>query len=201
MMLPRPFSFVALVVSLVLGGWSCGAELPGAIRQEMDRSPAETTTVVVFTDFQCPYCRHTHAKLEEALAAHPVRSRVVLVHVPLRSHPDARTAARASICGEALLPPDGARALNDAMYRATDLSEPACERMAVEQGVNRASFRACVASDTTEARIAEDRARYRSVGGDGVPLVYVDRVRIDGEPSRPELEHALAVSAGSTRSR
>lgn len=182
------FAFASLPLALV---GACAPELPSVVRGEMARSPSGTTTFVVFTDFQCPFCRRTHDKIAAAVAEHGTPARVVLVHVPLRSHPDARAAARAAICAEALLPEEAANAVVDAMYHATDLSEGACERLAVSRGADRDRFRACVASAETQARLARDRAAFESVGGDGVPLVYVDGSRIDGEPTKAELDSAL----------
>ena len=91
-------------------------------------------TVVFFTDFQCPYCRKTHAALTPLVEARRAKVRVVLRHVPLRQHPDARSAARAAICVERI-----ANAVSEdfdrALFEAPDLSEAACEAMAVERGV------------------------------------------------------------------
>lgn len=182
-----------LIVALALLALAaaCAPAVPSVVRSEMARSKSGVTTVVMFTDFQCPFCRRAHDKLASALAEHDTPARVVLVHVPLRSHPDARTAARAAICSEALLPADAASAVVDAMYHATDLSGEACERLAVERGADRDRFRACVASPETQARLARDREAFEDVGGGGVPLLYVDHARIEGEPSTMELAAAL----------
>lgn len=192
-----PITRTLALTCIALATVACGAGAPDAIRREMERSPQRTTTVVVFTDFQCPYCRRTHDKLTQALAEKGTRARVVLRHVPLRSHPDAATAARAAVCAEALLPEAASSAFYDAMYHATDLSEAASERLAVERGADRERFRACTSAKATTERLAEDRAAYKSVGGDGVPLVYVDKVRIDGEPTPEELDAAFEHSRGS----
>lgn len=186
-----PRCLAALAVASLSFVGACAPSLPSVVRDEMARSPSGTTTLVVFTDFQCPFCRRTHDKIAAALAEHATPARVVLVHVPLRSHPDARTAARTAICSESLLPEDAARAVVDAMYHAADLSEEACERLVVARGADRDRFRACVGSAETQARLARDRAAFVSVGGDGVPLVYIDGSRIDGEPSKAELDVAL----------
>src|SRR5262249_55660951 len=54
------------VVLALAGLLSCGGDLPGVIRDEMTTTSqvkAGATTVVLFTDFQCPFCRRTHAAL------------------------------------------------------------------------------------------------------------------------------------------
>ncbi len=178
--------FALLVASLMAS--SCGGGVPPAIRDELARAPRGTVTVVSFTDFQCPFCRRTHAALAPLVAARAGRVRVVLRHVPLDMHPDARTAARAAVCTEALVARD---AVVDALYRAPDLSEVACEEIAVEHGADRPAFEACVAAPSTDARIDQDTSMFRSLGGNGVPMLYVDRTLLDGAQTRRTLETAI----------
>jgi protein-disulfide isomerase len=184
----RPLVLVGALLFL-----ACPAGPPATIRDEIARTSqlkAGAATVVFFTDFECPYCRKTHAALAPLLEARPGRVRVVLRHVPLARHPDARTAARAAVCVERLtsaLVDDYAHAL----FAADDLSEAACERLAVERGVDRDRLRQCLADPATDARIEQDVAKFESVGGDGVPLLYVGEQRLDGAQSREALEEAL----------
>jgi predicted DsbA family dithiol-disulfide isomerase len=180
----------ALVVSVL---FACGGELPVVIRDEMTKTSqtkAGAATVVFFTDFQCPFCRRTHAALAPVVEARRDRVRVVVRHVPLHRHPDARTAARAAVCVERIT-----NALTDdyvhALFEAQDLSEAACEELAVERGVDRDRFQRCLADATTDARIEQDLAMFDAVKGDGVPLVYVGRTRLEGAQSRGTLEAAI----------
>jgi len=192
--------FAALALLAVLGALlaSCGAGVPPAIRDELARAPRGTVTVVFFTDFQCPFCRRTHAALAPIVAEHQGRVRVVTRHVPLHMHPDARTAARVAVCTEALAAHD---AVLDGLYRAPDLSEAACAEIAVEQGADRAELDRCVADPSTDARIDRDTSMFRSLGGDGVPMMYVDRTLLDGAQSRRSLETAIDAALGESGSR
>jgi predicted DsbA family dithiol-disulfide isomerase len=52
-------------------------------------------------------------------------------------------------------------------------------------------FRRCISDRATDARIERDTAMYEAVGGDGVPLLFVGRTRLDGMQSRSSLEAAL----------
>jgi predicted DsbA family dithiol-disulfide isomerase len=167
---------------------SCGGGVPPAIRDELARAPQGTVTVVFFTDFQCPFCRRTHAALASLLAERPGKVRVVIRHVPLRMHPDARSAARAAICGEALGASDD---LVDALYKAPDLGEQAVAELVVTRGVDREKYERCVVDPSTDARIHSDTAMLDELGGDGVPLLYVGRTRLDGSQSRRTLERAI----------
>jgi predicted DsbA family dithiol-disulfide isomerase len=182
--------FVALVISVL---FACGGELPSVIRDEMattSKVKSGAATVVFFTDFQCPYCRKTHAALAPIVEARHDRVRVAIRHVPLPRHPDARTAARAAICVERLT-----SALTDdyvhALFAAQDLSEAACEELAVERGVDRDRYQRCLSDPATETRLEQDLAMFDAVKGDGVPLLYIGRARLDGAQSRSSLEAAI----------
>jgi predicted DsbA family dithiol-disulfide isomerase len=187
--------FVALVVNVL---FACGGELPSVIRDEMtttSRMKSGAATVVFFTDFQCPFCRKTHAALAPVVEARRDRVRVAIRHVPLPRHPDARTAARAAICVERLT-----SALTEdyvhALFESPDLSEAACEELAVERGVDRDRYQRCLADPATDARLEQDLAMFDAVKGDGVPLLYVGGTRLDGAQSRSRLETAIDDAIG-----
>lgn len=113
---------------------------------------------------------------------------MVLRHVPLRMHPDARTAARAAVCGEKL---GAGEDLFDALYKSPDLGEQAVEQLVIERGVAREKYAACLLDPGTEARIAADTAMLDELGGDGVPILYVGRARLDGSQTLRSLASAI----------
>jgi protein-disulfide isomerase len=184
-----------IVVSALAG---CGADLPPVIRDEITMTAQVkkgAATLVFFTDFQCPHCRRTHAALAPLLYARRDRVRLVLRHVPLPRHPDARGAARAAICVERIARP----LLDDyahALFEAPDLSEAACETMAVDRGIDRDRFQQCLSDPATAARLDRDLAAFDAVKGDGVPLLYVGQTRLEGAQSAPALEAALEDALG-----
>lgn len=180
------FSLIALILT------ACGASLPVVIRDEQAQAPPGVVTIVFFTDFQCPHCRRTHAALAPLLEEHKGKVRVVIRHVPLKIHPDARTAARAAVCGEKL----GAGEVNGvdlvhALFTTTDLGERSTEALVLERGVDRAAFLKCLADPATEARINRDDQMLDEVGGEGVPLLFVGRTKLEGAQSREALASAI----------
>lgn len=185
-----------VVLAMLLA--SCGGELPSVIREDAlqtTRMKANAITIVSFTDFQCPFCRRTDAALAPLVDARHDRVRVVLKHVPLARHPDARSAARAAICFEALTHrPQTWVAQDDyahALYEAMDLSEAACEDLAVEHGVDRDQFQRCLSNPATDARLERDRAAFEAVQGDGVPLLFVGGRRLEGAQTAATLRAAI----------
>lgn len=79
-------------------------DLPGGERvrvvlrgDEPSRGPADAlVTVIVFSDFQCPYCAKAVPPLDEAVADAKDDVRVIFKHYPLPMHPGAVPAARAA---------------------------------------------------------------------------------------------------------
>jgi protein-disulfide isomerase len=58
------------------------------------RGPADApVTVVVFSDFECPFCKRSAESLERLAIDYPKEVRVVWKDLPLDIHPNARAAA------------------------------------------------------------------------------------------------------------
>jgi predicted DsbA family dithiol-disulfide isomerase/uncharacterized membrane protein len=126
--------------------------------------------VVEFADFQCPFCRELHPSMSQLLHEYAEHVNFVRLNVPLPSHPNARTAARAYCCAE---DQGKGEEMADALFRSTDLSPEACERLALSLGLSPASYRACVTSAGTDARIDEQSQRARNAGLAGLPTVWI----------------------------
>jgi predicted DsbA family dithiol-disulfide isomerase len=131
------------------------------------------------------------------LAERKGRVRLVVRHVPLRRHPDARGAARAAICAESLAPDPNA--YFHALSQAPDLSEAACAELASSHGVDRERFDRCVRDPATDRRVDEDGARFDAALGDGVPLLFVGATRLEGAQTRSTLEPALDEAIAAER--
>jgi len=126
--------------------------------------------VVEFADFQCPFCRELHPKMAELLRQYENHVHFVRLNVPLTSHSNARSAARAYCCAESQ---GKGEEMADALFASPDLSVQTCERLAALLGLSLPAYRSCVASDATDARIDEEYARARSAGLAGLPTVWI----------------------------
>ena len=116
-------------------GYSRKLVIPDVIAAELSATPRGEVTVVDFVDFECPFCRMTHAELSPILAAHRDRIRLVRKQVPLRMHEHARDAARAACCGETMGKGD---AMADALFSAEveDLTVDGCAKLAASLGLD-----------------------------------------------------------------
>ncbi|HEX8794582.1 MAG TPA: thioredoxin domain-containing protein [Polyangiaceae bacterium] len=178
----------ALAVPLVKG--FLAPPVPVVIRDEMARTPAGEATVVDFVDFECPFCRMTHAELEPLLEEHAKQVRVVRRQMPLRSHPHAMDAARAACCGEQLGKGD---AMANALFTAPedDLTPEGCEKLAASLGLPLDAYRACVKNAATDALIDADKAEFKAAGGFALPTIWIGDTRFVGAQSHEALEKAL----------
>jgi protein-disulfide isomerase len=171
--------------------------IPQAIAAELAKTPAGQITVVDFVDFECPFCRETHAELTPVLARHKGRIRLVRKHVPLtRIHPHAMDAARAACCGEVMGKADEI-AERLMQTPAEELTTEGCAKLAAEAGLDPARFKDCMTQPSTEARIKADSDAFRASGGHGLPTIWIEREKLEGGQDEADLEAAVAHAIGS----
>jgi uncharacterized membrane protein/protein-disulfide isomerase len=165
---------------------------PQAIHDEIAKAPAGQVTMVDFVDFECPFCRMTHAELEPVLESHRDKIHLVRRQVPLTMHPHARDAARAACCSEKLGKGDE---MANALFTAEvdDLTPAGCEKLAEKLGLPLDAFRACVQSPATDAAIDADKSEFKAAGGYALPTIWVDETPMIG--ARPQEDIAKIVDA------
>jgi uncharacterized membrane protein/predicted DsbA family dithiol-disulfide isomerase len=192
---PVPVTYTgagAMVASLavpIIAGFHA-PPLPPVIADEVARTPPGVATIVDFVDFECPFCRMTHAELEPLVEAHAQQVRVVRRQMPLRMHVHAMDAARAACCGEQLGKGD---AMANALFSAPedDLTPEGCEKLAMSLGLPLDTYRNCVKSQATDALIEADKAEFKAAGGFALPTIWIGETRFVGAQSHEELEKAL----------
>lgn len=164
--------------------------VPSVITEEMKRTGSGKVTVVDFVNFECPFCRMTHAELAPVLESRKGKVRVARKHVPLRMHPHAMDAAKAGCCGEAL---GKGEEMADALFKAPpeELTLEGCEKIAQAQGLDLDRFRACVKDPATASRIEKDREAFRAVKGHGLPTIWIDGTPLEGAQDRETLQSTL----------
>jgi protein-disulfide isomerase/uncharacterized membrane protein len=154
--------------------------IPEVIAREIAQTPAGAVTVVDFADFECPFCRMTHAVLAPLLAEHHDRVRVVRKNVPLtRLHPHALDAARAACCGDQM---GKGEAMADALFSAPvqELTPEGCAKLATTLGLDEGAFRKCTSDPATDARIQDDEASFKAAQGHGLPTLWINDEKIEG---------------------
>lgn len=156
-------------------------------------------TVVVFSDFQCPFCRRLEPTLEEVKRRYgPGVVRVVWKNQPLAFHVRAMPAAEA---GRGVFELQGAAAFwdfHDAAFAspgdAAALSDEKLEEYALAAGLHDVSaFRAGLASHRWKARVERDAALAKTVGASGTPTCFVNGVLVSG--AQPIEKFATVIDA------
>lgn len=143
-------------------------------------SATAPVTIVLFTDFECPYCSKIAPLLEQVLAKNPDTVKVVLKNLPLGMHQFADPAARAALAaGEQGKFWEFHNALFALPAQNIALSEKAIEDIAVKLGLKMDQFKSDMASPKIRQKIDQDIMDAQKAGIGGTPSIF-----INGHPLR-----------------
>jgi protein-disulfide isomerase len=153
------------------------APLPEPGPRDHLRGPDDGTLVVVYADFECPYCAALELRLRET------RARVCFRHFPVRSkHPRAWAAAGAA---EAAALQDAFWPMHDALFADQGrLEDPHLWARAERLGLDLERFDADRRSEAVRARIEADFRDGIRAGVAATPAVFAFGERIDGRPDQ-----------------
>jgi protein-disulfide isomerase len=148
-------------------------------RDDPARGPATApVTVVLFSDFQCPFCARVEPTLKQIEETYRGKVRIVWKHQPLPFHPSALPAARAA---EAARSQGKFWEMHDKLFAGQQtLSDGAYVRFARELGLDTTRFERDAAAEATAKRIAEDQRIAASVGATGTPTLFVNCRKVVG---------------------
>lgn len=162
-------------------------------------SESAPVTVVVFTDYQCPYCKRADATLEALTARYPQDVRLVFKHLPLPFHAAARPAARLA---EAVRQVRGDAAFftvsRDLFAQSPQLDDDSLLELGRKHGLDAKTAKTAIAGGDAaiEERIARDLELADDVEAGGTPHVFINGKRVPG--ARP-FEHFEAVLLAEKR--
>jgi protein-disulfide isomerase len=135
-------------------------------------------TLVVFSDFQCPFCARVSPTLDEVQRAYGDKVRIVWKHQPLSFHPNALPAAEAA---EAAREQGKFWQMHDRLFAGQrELSPAAYERFAKEIGLDVRRFQESLRSGRAKARIQEDQQLAARIGAQATPTLFVNGERVEG---------------------
>jgi protein-disulfide isomerase len=144
-------------------------------------------TIVVFSDFQCPFCGMLMSRLRQLRDVYPREVAVIYRHYPLADHPHAVAAARASECAA-----EQGRfsAFHDALFAAQDsIGAVGWDRFAARAGVgDLPRFEACAAATGPLAPLERDTAAARRLRVSGTPTLLINELRFHGAVRQDTLE-------------
>src|SRR5947207_529826 len=132
---------------------------------------APRVTVVVFSEFQCPFCARVTPTLEQLLESYGGDVRLVFKHRPLPFHDRAMPAALAA---EAAREQGKFWEMHDKLFanqRALGAAE--LESYAGEVGLDVARWKAALAGPGARARVEADAALADQLGVNGTPSFFI----------------------------
>jgi protein-disulfide isomerase len=138
-------------------------------------------TVVVFSDFQCPFCSRIEPTMRQLVDANPGAVRVAWKHQPLSMHPNAVPAARAA---EAARLQGKFWEMHDRLFASqASLSDTTYLEAARDLGLDLARFRSDAAGQAVLARIAADQTLASAAGAQGTPTLFLNcRKMVGAQP-------------------
>jgi len=151
------------------------------------RGPAYApVTILLFSDFECPYCAQVAPTLSRVLAARPGEVRLVYRHLPLTGlHPHAYGAAEAAVCASRQ---GKFWELYDAMFAdQAHLAPDDLRRTAVRLGVDEAAYSECLRTGKPGEKVDADVAASEEVALTGTPAMLVNGRLVHGAQSYEKL--------------
>lgn len=139
-------------------------------------------TVVVFSDFQCPFCSRAHPNVKQLMTTYgPDKLRVVFKHNPLPFHQDALPAALAAQAVYELAGPGAFFAYADLLFRGqAALTDSNLLGWADEVGVDRSALLRMAMSREVRGKIESDMALATAVGLNGTPSFLINGKKLVG---------------------
>lgn len=144
-------------------------------------------TIVVFADYECPYCAKGADSLHAVTKKHAKDVRIVYRDFPLDFHQSAVPAAIAARCAGAQ---GKYREAHDALYASQrDLSERRLSKIAEELQLDAAAYAKCQVDPKTAAAVAADQAAGAAAGVSGTPAFFINGIPLTGaQPAESFLE-------------
>lgn len=134
-------------------------------------------TLVVFDDYQCPYCARLERFVKQLLDTYPDDLNYVIKHFPLSSHPLAKQGAEAALAAgnQGKFWELHSRLLEN----HNTLTEEKITELAAGLNLDMEKFNRDRTSEQVQKIIAEDIANGRKVGVTGTPSVFMNGKRIE----------------------
>jgi len=161
--------------------------------KDPQKGPADAlVTVVIFSDFQCPFCSRVEPTLTALEQKYGKDIRMVWKNNPLPFHNDAGPAAQ--LTSEAFAQGGSkkfweAHALLFANQRA--LARADLEGYAKQLGLNVKKVQMALDNNTYKAKIDEDMAIARSLGASGTPSFFINGRSLRGAQPQPAFEKVI----------
>lgn len=151
-------------------------------------------TIIVYSDFECPYCQRGYQTIKQVEKEYGDKVRVIYKELPLDIHPMAMPAAKYF---EAVLLQDAKKAekFHDAVYEnqkeLRDGREKFLKDLVKKVGANLAKAEKDASSDAVASKIKEDMEEAQKFEFSGTPGYLINGVSIRGAYPLPEFKKII----------
>lgn len=135
-------------------------------------------TMVVYSDFECPYCQGYHETVKQIIVKYGNKVRIVWKHFPLSFHANAEPAANAAECaGEQGKFWEYADKL---FANQENFGTALWAKLAGELKLNTSKFNSCMTAKTYQAKIDADLNEGIANGVEGTPATFINGELVSG---------------------
>lgn len=143
-------------------------------------SPNALVTLVMFQDFQCPFCRRSAATVEQLRNEFGNDLRVVFKHNPLPFHKEAMPAAQLSMEARVQKGNQGFWQAYDALFAESRIDDAVLDQVGQRLGLNMHAVRSAISSNRHHAAIDADVQLAKQLGATGTPTFFVNGRKLVG---------------------
>jgi len=134
--------------------------------------------VVLFSDFQCPFCGRVEPSITELEKAYPGKVRVAWKNFPLSFHNNAKPAAEAALAANEQ---GKFWEMHDILFKNQQaLTAADLEKYAKEIGLNMDKYKAAVESHKFAAQVENEMKQGSELGVSGTPAAFVNGQLVSG---------------------
>jgi len=135
-------------------------------------------TVVLFSDFQCPFCGRVEPVLAELEKAYPGKVRVAWKNFPLSFHNNAKAAAEAALAAHEQ---GKFWQMHDILFKNQQaLAAADLEKYAKDIGLDMGKFKAAMESHKFAAQVDAETKQASELGVSGTPAAFVNGHLVSG---------------------
>ncbi len=135
-------------------------------------------SLVVFSDFQCPFCSKVQPLLDEILKNNPDKVKIVFKHLPLKMHKQAEPAALATIAAHEQ---GKFWQMHDALFAlGKKINKKSIEKAAEGIELDMDKFKKDLASPATQDKLKKDMIDAGKAGVSGTPTLFINGRQVKG---------------------
>ncbi len=155
------------------------------VKVEVGNAPAigpknAPVTIVVFSDFQCPFCSRVEPTLQQIRSEYKDKVRIAWKNQPLPFHANAMPAAEAAMAAYEQ-GNDKFWAMHDKFFaNQSQLSPQYYDQVAQEIGLDLNKFHAAIEGHHAQQTILADMAAGAAIGAGGTPTSFVNGKKVVG---------------------